>query len=520
MEQIISFKKKQPNLPPKIVDYHDVIIVSTDNMITSSGPLYIGSMLLKLNYNPKIIQHIDHFTWDEMVKIFDKWIIDEKQILALSLTFCREPWQKKKMKDLIYYVKSKFPELKIVAGGANNMFDFTGLPKDIVKLLGQNREDEIMQFFAQEKNVEWNELFDFTTFKIEYAKLLGNDHPKGMSMYLELSRGCIFNCAFCNYALRKSKSSHKKSEQIRLELEEFYTLFGTSEVIITCNTFNDDEDKIHEIAEAVKGLSFSPSFFAYTRLDLFAKQIDKPEIREFFSKYVKYPFFGIEGVTSKSLSIVGKQANVEKTKKTLLTIKEIMPDALITTSFIIGLPGQTFEDELEYFKWLEESDVSHFTSIIPLVINDKNDNNGLNEFSVFDENPEKYGIENIRDQKVVDEIFESKKEQIEELHLLEESIRGKYHPWKYTNKDYTFLDAFINSARIDRTVKIRRTLQRSRFMFLSSRGFNLPKVKEVSYFNRGIFKRCDDVKVNTQETLYLVPEQHKFLAEYIEYLLK
>ena len=516
MEQIINFVKKT-ELPKQNLDFHDVIIISVDNRILSSAPAYIGSLLLKLNYNPKIIQNIDHMRYDQFKPLLDKYFVNENQILAVSLTFCRSPWQKRKIADFIKFVREKLPKIKIVVGGANNAFDFKILPKDTIRMMGQNREDEILKLFASFKGVEWTEKFDFTKFKIEYKKLFGLNHPKGMTMYLELSRGCIFNCAFCNYALRKSKSSFKLADQIKQEIEEFYEVFKSAEVVITCNTFNDDVDKMYEVIKAVEQLPFTPSFFAYTRLDLFATQIEDEKIANFFRDYIRYPFFGIEGVTSTSLKLIGKQANVEKTKATLLKIKKLMPDAIITTSFIIGLPGQTYEDEINYFSWMEENDVSHFTSIIPLNINeDPTEDN--KEQSTFDLNPEKYGIEKITDKSIVDEIFRTRQNKLDELNLKSGDLRDMYHPWKYINTNFTYIDAFISAAQIDKYVKIRRSLQRSRYMFLRARGINLPKTKEVSFFNKGLFYPSDDIKVHSHETLYLNPEQEKFSDEYLEYL--
>ena len=144
MEQIINFITQKQNIPEVITDYHDVIIVSVDNNITCSAPVYIGSLLLKLNYNPKIIQHLDHSTYEHQMEIIDKFFVNENQILGISLTFCRDPWQKKKIAEFVKYVRDKFPKLTIIAGGANNMFDFNVFPDDVIKLMGQNREDEIL----------------------------------------------------------------------------------------------------------------------------------------------------------------------------------------------------------------------------------------------------------------------------------------------------------------------------------------------------------------------------------------
>jgi pyruvate-formate lyase-activating enzyme len=328
---------------------------------------------------------------EEVIALADKFVTSERQIIGVSTTFLNALNAKRVIQLFLVHVLEKFPKIRIVVGGANHLVDRSLFPGNTVFLLGQNRENEIIDLFNSLTGKIKKLPFNFLTHSVNYRQLFPTP-VRGVIMHFEMSKGCIFNCSFCNYQLRKTKSQFKSAKEIIQELEAFYQHFGTPNIFLLCNTFNDDEAKILELAKACEQLSFTPRFFAYTRLDLFAVQSEK--IRDFFNKYVKFIWLGIESFSKESLRVIKKSTNVEGIKRALLRLREENIDAHITASFIVGLPGDSFETLLEATKWCSDNKVCNNIVVNPLRINpvDGNEYLGLNEFSEFDVNYQKFGF--------------------------------------------------------------------------------------------------------------------------------
>ena len=67
----------------------------------------------------------------------------------------------------------------------------------------------------------------------------------GESLPIEMARGCIFKCKFCNYPLiGKRKGTYiRDMNEIRDELIETWETKQVDTFYITDDTFNDDNDK-------------------------------------------------------------------------------------------------------------------------------------------------------------------------------------------------------------------------------------------------------------------------------------
>ena len=368
----------------------DVIIISAEGSIVSAGPLYVASLLIDHGYTAATLQCLDYMDDDKIQNLIDLYFTHEKQILGVSLTFARSNHSLATLSKFIIKVRDKFPNIKIVAGGANSIdYVKSRLPEGIIYVLGQNRENDIIDTFNKLSGRIIKKPFDFKNFSVNYKALFPKVAPKGVIMYLDLSRGCYFNCVFCNYNLRGSKSNFKNRDQISKEINEFYEVFGTSDIFLLCNTFNESIDKIRELKEASKTLPFIPSYFAFTRVDLLMSQPE--EVKEFYKDFVRYVFLGIESLNPQTLRSIRKSVNVEKIKQFLIDFRKDSLETHVMLSFIVGLPNDSYDNHAEVAKWINENGVYDSAIFHPLRINDVDTTIGLNEFSDIEKNPGNYG---------------------------------------------------------------------------------------------------------------------------------
>jgi radical SAM superfamily enzyme YgiQ (UPF0313 family) len=161
---------------------------------------------------------------------------------------------------------------------------------------------------------------------------------------IEISRGCIFKCKFCNYGhIGKKPGTYIRSkESIKSDIQRAYAQYGIKDYLFVDDTFNDSIEKMQMIKEIREELNIPFNFWAYGRLDLLAAH---PEMIELMGEIGWTAVtFGVETLNKQSGASVGKGANPERLKNTLLLLKEKYPKLHVQVNLIIGLPHSTKED--------------------------------------------------------------------------------------------------------------------------------------------------------------------------------
>lgn len=175
----------------------------------------------------------------------------------------------------------------------------------------------------------------------------------GETLAIEISRGCIFQCAFCAYPLNgKRKNDHVKLESVlEQEFLHNYENYGVTRYIFSDDTFNDSVDKINMIARIAKKLPFRLEYWAYIRLDLLTAH---PEtVDTLFDSGCRACHFGIETLNAKTASIIGKGGDRTRMAKTIHYIKKKYGDSVtLHGNFIFGLPDESLSSMKETSRFL------------------------------------------------------------------------------------------------------------------------------------------------------------------------
>jgi radical SAM superfamily enzyme YgiQ (UPF0313 family) len=186
------------------------------------------------------------------------------------------------------------------------------------------------------------ENFDFANSTMQYESHDGI--LPGETLIIEIARGFIFSCVFCNYPLNgKKKLDYIKQEELLYqEFIDNYKRFGITRYRFSDDTFNDSREKIEMIYRISKRLPFNLEYWAYLRLDLLTSHIDL--LDKLYDSGLRAAFFGIESLNKKTSQIIGKSSDRKKQIATLKLIKDRYGnDISITGSFIFGLPEETYE---------------------------------------------------------------------------------------------------------------------------------------------------------------------------------
>ena len=370
--------------------------------VRTGGQYQLASWLREFGYTVKVIDFCFKIEPETLLEITKKYINKDTLAFGFSTTFwnialtkvdnievggIKYPgWVKYLRKNL----KETYPDIKWILGGANAATPVID-ESDWIKIY-QFAEDEILNLFDTLTNKTIvRPKFDIQNYIKKYSD---EDYIESYeTLSIEISRGCIFKCKFCQFPLigRKKGTNIRKEEDIRQELLYNYEKFGTTKYYFSDDTFNESLEKVKMIYRISKSLPFELEYIAYIRLDLVAKY---PEMLDLLPESgLRSAFIGIETFQEEGAMAIGKGWNGKHAKSFLLKLKERWKHK--TTwwmGMIVGLPGWSKEQEELDLQWMIDNDMPcwyHWA----LYINPINVENGKQFTSEFEREYSKYGYE-------------------------------------------------------------------------------------------------------------------------------
>lgn len=402
-------------------DHEEAIIVAS-----ALGIPRLASVLRKHGYSTLTVRHASHFSLDEFKRLIDLSVSEQTKVVGISTTFTglveetdngnvnpigpfpldvSFPRGKEFENECIAYIKSKNPNVKILLGGAmsspkcsntNIDYAFIGYSEgSLVNLLNHLTLGEELKFSSVNEfgvtivDDRLGSLYDFTSDQMIWEK---TDVVNLKVLTIEVGRGCIFKCSYCNFPLRgKKKLDFIKDTQLLYdELLDNYERYGITHYLITDDTFNDHIEKLKTINNAVKQLPFQPKFWCFARLDLMTAIPETVELM--YSIGVRGISIGLETLNEEAGKTVGKGFSREKQLAMLDHIKSTYPDVSIHALMMYGLPKESEESLHNTSRMLISGEVGVDSwSIKPVFIQRETD--VLNFSNDLNLNYEKFGYE-------------------------------------------------------------------------------------------------------------------------------
>jgi radical SAM superfamily enzyme YgiQ (UPF0313 family) len=365
-----------------------VILTNTAGPVwqRSIGAYQVASHCRQNGFSCQVIDFTDMFSQYEIINLLEKFINESTLALGVSTSFFANETTKKKfisanrtfenviptsIRQIIETVKTRFPNLKIFAGGAQSY-----------QIINDPLFDTIFHGYSEQSVVEY--LKELSTGKKRIwpkqgaAQIIDGAHahfdiqqmhhrweendcilPKE-TLPIEISRGCIFKCKFCAYPLNGKKKFDylRDPEFIVDEIQKNYEMFGTTNYFFTDDTFNDSTYKLERLHKAITKLSFKIKFVTYLRLDLIHKHPEQSDL--LYEMGLGSAFFGIETLNHRTGKTIGKGMHPTKVKDFLVDLhdnrwKKEIP---ITCSFIIGLPYETEQSVRSSHEWCKQSPIN------------------------------------------------------------------------------------------------------------------------------------------------------------------
>lgn len=182
--------------------------------------------------------------------------------------------------------------------------------------------------------------------------------------FLKVQDGCNYGCAFCTIPLARGKS---RSDSIENILKSAHEIAQTEvkEVVLTGVNIGDfgvqggrRKERFLELVKALDEVEGIERF----RISSIEPNLLNNQIIEFVAQSKRFaPHFHIplQSGSNKILKLMNRRYLRELYVERVAKIKETMPNACIGVDVITGFPGETHEDFLDTYNFINELPVSY-----------------------------------------------------------------------------------------------------------------------------------------------------------------
>ena len=182
--------------------------------------------------------------------------------------------------------------------------------------------------------------------------------------FLKVQDGCDYSCTFCTIPLARGASRSDTIESIVKQAEEI-AASGVKEIVLTGVNIGDfgirngeRENKFYDLIKAldeVEGInririsSIEPNLLTHEIIAFVAQS----------KRFVPHFHIPLQSGSSKILALMRRRYKRELYLDRVKTIKELMPNACIGVDVIVGFPGETREDFLDTYNFINNLDISY-----------------------------------------------------------------------------------------------------------------------------------------------------------------
>jgi threonylcarbamoyladenosine tRNA methylthiotransferase MtaB len=221
----------------------------------------------------------------------------------------------------------------------------------LLELLDGFEKHPKTQVFAQD-------IEEATAFNNAYSL---NDRTR---TFLKVQDGCDYSCSFCTIPLARGKS---RSDTIDNVVESAKTIVQNNvrEIVLTGVNTGDfgirNGRREETFLDLIKALD-EVEGIDRIRISSVEPNLLSPEIIEFTAqskKFAHHFHIPLQSGSNKILRLMQRRYMKELYVERVKTIKAAMPDCCIGVDVIVGFPGESHEDFLETYTFLNELDISY-----------------------------------------------------------------------------------------------------------------------------------------------------------------
>ena len=182
--------------------------------------------------------------------------------------------------------------------------------------------------------------------------------------FLKVQDGCDYSCTFCTIPLARGNSRSDTIDHV-IEQAEQIAVSGVKEIVLTGVNLGDfgirdskREDKFFDLVKALDGVDGINRI----RISSIEPNLLTDEIIEFVAQSKRFvPHFHIplQSGSDKILGLMRRRYKSELYANRVAKIKQLMPGCCIGVDVIVGFPGETREDFIDTYNFLNDLDISY-----------------------------------------------------------------------------------------------------------------------------------------------------------------
>lgn len=182
--------------------------------------------------------------------------------------------------------------------------------------------------------------------------------------FLKVQDGCDYPCSYCTIPLARGKSRSDSIANVVKAAKEIAES-GVKEIVLTGVNIGDfglqNGIRVETFFDLIKELDEVEGIERF-RISSIEPNLLTDEIIEFVAKSKRFvPHFHIplQSGSSKVLALMKRRYKRELYVERVNKIKQLMPDCCIGVDVIVGHPGETEEEFLETYNFLNELNISY-----------------------------------------------------------------------------------------------------------------------------------------------------------------
>lgn len=219
---------------------------------------------------------------------------------------------------------------------------------------------ELLDGFVRKPQAEVfaSDIEDVNTFNTSYSI-----HDRTRT-FLKVQDGCDYSCSFCTIPLARGASRSDSISNIVKTAQEIGATEVREIVLTGVNTGDfglQNGKRVERFVDLVKALDVTDGIDRF-RISSIEPNLLSNEIIEFVSsskRFVPHFHIPLQSGSNKVLKLMRRRYQRELYISRIEKIKSVMPHCCIGVDVIVGFPGETHEDFLETYRFLNELNISY-----------------------------------------------------------------------------------------------------------------------------------------------------------------
>ena len=180
--------------------------------------------------------------------------------------------------------------------------------------------------------------------------------------FLKVQDGCDYKCSFCTIPLARGQSRSDTLENVLRHAQEL-AANGVKEIVLSGINLGDyGKNMPYKLLDLIRHLDETVVDVPRFRVSSIEPNLLSDEIIQFVAESQRFmPHFHVPLQSGSDKILAGMRRRYQKNlyAERVHQIKRAMPHACIGVDVIVGFPGETPEDFLETYQFLNELDISY-----------------------------------------------------------------------------------------------------------------------------------------------------------------